>query len=160
MASELARSLIELLTSRGQTISVCESLTGGLLGSALTNVPGASAAFCGGVIAYTPELKSSLVGVPPHTISEFGVVSRQTAVAMAEGIRDVCGTDWGIATTGVAGPEAHGGQPPGTVWLAVAGSRPELGLVQLHLVPGDRTQVRRDSVRAAIALAVEALGIT
>lgn len=110
-----------LLTERGLTVSVAESCTGGLVGERFTNVPGSSAYFLGGVVAYSDAIKENLLGVDPATMAAFGAVSAETAAAMAEGIRRRTGSDLGLATTGIAGP--GGGteeKPVGLVFLALA----------------------------------------
>lgn len=112
----------EMMKSSGMTLSCAESCTGGNIAHELTLLPGASEWFLGGVVSYATELKSSILGVPKELIDEHGVVSGQVATAMAQGVRKVTGSDYGVATTGVAGPT--GGDevnPVGTVWISVAG---------------------------------------
>lgn len=104
---------------RGGTVATAESLTGGLLGAALTSVPGASAVFLGGVISYATVAKSELAQVPGETLRRNGPVAADTAVAMAAGVRRMLGATAGVATTGVAGPDDQDGHPPGTVYVAV-----------------------------------------
>jgi nicotinamide-nucleotide amidase len=99
-----ATAIIASLKARGETVSVAESLTGGGLGHALTQIPGASEVFIGGIIAYTADVKVNFLGVPQSTIDEFTVVSEEVAIAMAEGARVKIGTTWAISTTGIAGP--------------------------------------------------------
>ena len=117
---EVEAILASLRESRA-TLAVAESLTGGLLGGAITAIAGSSDVFLGGVIAYQPEVKSELLGISPDIISTQGVVSREVAVAMAQGVREELGSDWAIATTGVAGPGPSGGVPAGRVWIAIVG---------------------------------------
>lgn len=161
MRNELSARLILGLRRAGETLAVCESLTGGLLGASLTDVAGSSAVFRGGVISYASSVKTRLVGVPDALISREGVVSEQTAKAMATGIKQACEADWGIATTGVAGPEPHGGQAPGTVWLAVASpgqsSTESLIFTRRLNLAGDRSAIRQETVTAALRLALECL---
>lgn len=119
---ELNQVVQDLLKARGSTIAVAESCTGGLLGAALTDLPGSSAVFCGGVLAYQNEIKERLLGVPGATLAVQGAVSSETAEAMAEGARRLIGADYALAVTGIAGPD--GGtdtKPVGTTWLALAG---------------------------------------
>ncbi|MFE0777229.1 nicotinamide-nucleotide amidohydrolase family protein [Streptomyces sp. NPDC058861] len=118
--TEAAR-VLALLAERGQTLAVAESLTGGLVAAELTGVPGASASFRGSVTAYATALKHELLGVDAALLAERGAVDPEVASQMAAGVRVRLGADWGIATTGVAGPEPQDGQPVGTVYVAVAG---------------------------------------
>lgn len=154
MTSTAAR-VVRLLTQSGRTVGAAESLTGGLVTGALTGVPGASAVVRGGVVAYTPDVKVAVLGVSPEVLAEHGAVSRECAEAMAVGARRVLGTDWGVATTGVAGPGPSDGHPAGTVHVAVAG---ESGGAHraLHL-DGDRAEVRRSTVEAALRLLEDGL---
>src|SRR5206468_12465437 len=107
--------------ARSETLSSAESLTGGLLGAILTNVAGASATYRGGVVVYATDLKAKLLGVPEALLAARGPVDPDVAVAMAEGVRDRLDSTWGVALTGVAGPDTQGDQPVGRVYLAVAG---------------------------------------
>jgi len=110
-----------LLTEQKRTISVAESLTGGLVADRITNVPGSSAYFERGVIAYSNRSKTELLGVPEAVIREHGAVSREVALLMAEGVRRASGTDIGLATTGIAGPSGGtAAKPVGTVFIAVS----------------------------------------
>lgn len=145
-----AGRVVDGLTARGQSVSVAESLTGGLVAAALVTVAGSSAVFRGGVVAYSPQIKEDLVGVPREVIDTHGVVSDEVARALAEGVRRRCGTDWGIGTTGVAGPEPHGGQSPGVVWLAVSG--PEDEVARRYRFSGDREHIRAASVERVLYL--------
>ena len=148
MASDWdAATVISNLISRAETISVAESLTGGGLGAALTAIPGSSSAFLGGVIAYQGQVKRDLLGVSQELIDEYGVVSQEVAMAMAQGARKVFGSTWGISATGVAGPDEVDGIPTGTVWLAICG--PINQSTQLRL-PGEREVVRNATVSSAI----------
>jgi nicotinamide-nucleotide amidase len=152
---QLARTAIELLISAGQTVAVAESLTGGLVAAALTSVPGSSAAFRGGIVAYATELKATLLGVPAGLLSQHGPVHADVAAAMAAGVRQRLGASYGLATTGVAGPGPADGKPAGTVFIAVTGPSRTLGS-QLNLA-GGRLQVREGSTRQILSLLVSAL---
>lgn len=134
-----------LLAERGLTLGLAESLTGGLVGSRLTEVAGASRWFRGSVVAYAGDVKSVLLGVPPGP-----VVSAEAAEAMAAGARRVLGADVGLALTGVAGPERQDGQPAGTVFVGLAGDG-RLESVALRL-PGDRSRVRQYATISALDL--------
>jgi nicotinamide-nucleotide amidase len=140
----------ELLAGRGETVAVAESLTGGLLAAALTDRAGASATFRGSVVAYATDLKQSLAGVPGPLLAAEGPVSEGTAAALAAGVRERLGADWGLGVTGVAGPTEQDGHAVGTVFLAVAG--PGTAEVRRLQVPGDRAQVRSVSVTYALDL--------
>jgi nicotinamide-nucleotide amidase len=117
----LDRVVHGLLAERGATAAVAESLTGGLIGAELTAMPGSSATFAGGVIAYATPLKHALLGVPEDLLAAHGAVHPEVAEAMARGVRDRLGATYGLAVTGVAGPEPQDGHPVGTVHVAVAG---------------------------------------
>jgi nicotinamide-nucleotide amidase len=140
----------DMLLVRGQTVAVAESLTGGLLAVGLTDRAGASQTFRGGVVAYATDLKESLAAVPGPLLDAHGAVSAETAAALAAGVRDRLGADWGAATTGVAGPTEQEGKSVGTVFVAVAG--PDAGAVVELRLPGDRAAVRTLSVTAALDL--------
>lgn len=110
-----------LLSGRGLTLSVAESCTGGALSAKFTEISGASEYFLGSVVSYSNDVKTGVLGVSAEDINEYGAVSRQVAVQMAEGVRRICGSDYAIATTGVAGPTGGTPEKPvGTVWIAVA----------------------------------------
>ena len=118
MAGNIGKILIE----RGMTLSVAESCTGGYLAHTITLNPGSSAYFKGGVTAYSNEVKTNLLGVDPNNISDKGAVSKEVVEAMAEGVRRIMNTDYGIATSGIAGPDGGTTEKPvGTVWIAIAG---------------------------------------
>ncbi len=141
-------SVIDILRLNQQTLAVAESLTGGGLGAAITAVPGASDVFLGGVIAYSAQTKESILKVEREQISKHGVVSEEVAIAMANGVRELLGSTWGISTTGVAGPGNSDGVPAGTVWIAISG--PVNQSTQLE-VEGEREVVRNASISSAIS---------
>ncbi|MGY4770164.1 CinA family protein [Kribbella sp. CWNU-51] len=145
----LAR-LVGLLKDRGETIATAESLTGGLVGGALTDVPGVSAVYRGGVVVYATDLKATLAGVPEDLLAAVGPVHPDTAAALATGVRERLEATYGLATTGVAGPDPQAGIEAGTVYVAAAGP----GSVQVRKlqVNGDRAAVRRASVQAVLEL--------
>ena len=120
-----AEAVVAALRDRSQTLATAESLTGGLVGATLTAVPGASAVYRGGLIVYATELKAELARVSPQTLAADGPVAARTAAQLARGAADVCGADWGLATTGVAGPDPQDGHPVGQVYVAVAGPPPD-----------------------------------
>nr|WP_202514769.1 MULTISPECIES: nicotinamide-nucleotide amidohydrolase family protein [unclassified Streptomyces] len=142
---------MRLLVERGETLAVAESLTGGLVAAELTSVPGASQAFRGAVTAYATPLKSEVLGVDADLLAERGAVDAEVARQMATGARRALGADWGVATTGVAGPESQDGRPVGTVFVAVSGPH-GTGKVAALRLNGDRADIRRESVRSALDL--------
>lgn len=118
----LASTVLTLLQARGERVATAESCTGGNVGAMLTAVPGSSLAYVGGVVAYDNSVKVRELGVPPETLDRVGAVSEETALAMAAGARERLGADFGISTTGIAGPGGGTDEKPvGLVWLAVAG---------------------------------------
>ncbi|WP_430646308.1 CinA family protein [Agromyces sp. GXS1127] len=159
-ADELADRLVARLRAGGRTVACAESLTGGLLSAAIVDVPGASNALLGGVVAYATELKHSLVGVDARLLAERGPVDAEVARQLAEGVRARCAVDGraadlGLATTGVAGPDPQGGHPPGLVYVGIASARGARA-VELR-VRGDRGAVRRGAVVRALAEALAEL---
>lgn len=145
-----AGPLVTLLVRRGLTIGIAESLTGGLLAAALTDVPGASATFRGAVVAYATDVKCDVLAVPAGLVAARGVVDPDVAAAMAVGAREVLGSDLGVATTGVAGPEPQDGAPVGLVFVAVA-TADSTTVRELDL-SGSRDEVRRSTVLGALRL--------
>ncbi|MDF3146004.1 MULTISPECIES: CinA family protein [unclassified Streptomyces] len=156
--SSRAADVVRLLTVKGETLAVAESLTGGLVAAEITAVSGASQAFRGSVTAYATELKHRLLDVDATLLEQQGAVNPQVAVQMAAGVRRALGADWGIATTGVAGPETQDGQPVGTVFVAVDGpvgpgsGSAGGGKVEALRLNGDRAEIRMESVRSVLAL--------
>ncbi|MEU9208126.1 CinA family protein [Streptomyces sp. NPDC048415] len=158
-----AAEVVRLLTVRGEMLAVAESLTGGLVAAEITAVPGASKAFRGSVTAYATELKHELLGVDATLLAERGAVDPQVAAQMAAGVRKTLGADWGLATTGVAGPEPQDGQPVGTVFVAVDGPAQSYfhgvggGKVMPLRLNGGRAEIRMESVRSVLALLLKEL---
>ena len=139
-------AVARLLVQQGLTLGLAESLTGGLVASRLVNVAGSSEWFRGSVVAYCPEVKFGLLGVSPGP-----VVSEEAALQMAEGARRVLGCDVGLSVTGVAGPAELDGQPPGTVFIALALPQRPTEVLGVRL-PGDRDRVRQFSAISALDL--------
>ena len=137
------------LAERKQTLATAESLTGGLLGGAITAVPGASTVYRGGIIAYATELKAVLLDVPAGLLDRHGPVHPDVAAAMATGARDRLGATWGLATTGVAGPDPVDDHPPGTVCIAASAGVP---VTRSLALAGGRDGVRRETVEEALRL--------
>ncbi|WP_248346356.1 competence/damage-inducible protein A [Anaeromyxobacter paludicola] len=153
---ELPRVVVERLLSRGERVTTAESCTGGLVAELLTSVPGSSGAFDMGVVAYSYEAKSALVGVPAELIAAHGAVSEPVARALAEGSRARAGATWGVGITGIAGP--GGGtpeKPVGTVHLALAGPGGTAHVARLYR--GDRDRVRRSTAFEALFLLLRAM---
>lgn len=149
-----------MLRAAGQTLAVAESCTGGLLGGRLTNIPGSSDYFLGGVISYSNALKEGLLGVPAATLEEHGAVSAETARAMAEGLRRATGASVGVSITGIAGP--GGGtpeKPVGLVFIGVAATGAATHAWRYEMW-GDRPTVRARAVQQALVLLRDVLGGT
>lgn len=155
-----AAALVARLADSGRTVACAESLTGGLLAATIVDVPGASNAFLGGVVAYATELKRALVDVDRHLLERRGPVDAAVAEQLADHVRSLCAVggrpaDIGLGTTGVAGPDPQDGHPPGTVFVGIASPR---GIRSVRLrVEGDRTTVRRATVARAIEEALREL---
>lgn len=152
MADVTPDVVVRALLDAGLTIASGESLTAGLVASTLADVPGCSAVLRGGIVAYQRDVKAEVLGVPPEALAA-GLVSREVAEAMAAGAARVLRADIGVGTTGVAGPDAHDGQPPGTVWVAVSG--PQGVSARRLALEGGREGIRRDTVSACWALVLE-----
>jgi nicotinamide-nucleotide amidase len=147
----LEQAVLADLGSAGMTLAVAESCTGGLLSARLTDVPGASAVFLGGIVSYSNRAKEDLVGVPREVLVEHGAVSEPTARAMAAGVRGAFGSDWGIGITGIAGPSGGtADKPVGLVHWAVAG--PAEVVADHRVFGGDRSSVRLWSASLALDL--------
>ena len=152
---ELAQSLVTRLTQTGLTIAAAESLTGGLVCSALVDVPGASAVLRGSVTAYTTELKAQVLGVDAARLASVGPVDAQVAQEMADGAAQLLGADVAVATTGVAGPGPADGHEAGTVYIAAIA--PWGSVWRLLELEGRRSQVRIQTVHQVLVLALELL---
>ncbi len=152
----LAASVLAAAREAGMTLGTAESLTGGLIAAVLTDVPGSSESVRGSVVSYAADVKREVLGVGRETIALCGVVSEETACAMAEGARRRLGCDLAVAVTGIAGPDgAEPGKPVGTVWIGRADA--SLTCARCCHFPGTRDQVRLLTVRAALEFALEAL---
>ena len=147
------------LTACGCTVAVAESCTGGLICKLLTDVPGSSSFFAGGIVAYSNDVKMRDLGVDEQILREKGAVSEDTALQMAAGIRERFGTDVGLSSTGIAGPEGGSAEKPvGLVYLGVAtadGTR-----AKRFDFEGDRDEVRSRSAGAALGMLCETLEST
>jgi CDP-diacylglycerol--glycerol-3-phosphate 3-phosphatidyltransferase len=147
----LATDLGAVLRSGGLTVSVAESCTGGMVGAAVTDVPGSSAYFVGGVIAYSDEVKRKSLDVPDDVLEKFGAVSREVAEQMAKGARSRFGTDLAVGVTGIAGPDSDGtSKPVGLTYVAVASAeRTSSSEFNFH---GDRESNRRQATAEALRM--------
>lgn len=146
----------EIALQRGVSVGTAESCTGGLIGHILSAIAGSSGYFLGGVISYSNEVKTGLLGVPPEAIERHGAVSAQVAVAMAEGARERLGCDYAVSVTGVAGPDGGtAAKPVGLTYVAAAG--PDGHEVRRHLWDGDRGANKEQSAAAALGLLLEML---
>jgi nicotinamide-nucleotide amidase len=145
-----------LLRKKDWRLAVAESCTGGLLTHRITNVPGSSAYYLGGVNSYSNQFKMEMLGVPEAILAAYGAVSSETAQAMAEGARRISGAEIGVATTGIAGPDgATPGKPVGLVYLAVA--LPEMTRVERRVFPYDRIGNKEAAAQAGLAMLWQAL---
>jgi PncC family amidohydrolase len=142
--------IAEQLRQNKKTVAVAESVTGGLIANRLTNVPGSSDYFIGGIVSYHPRIKVTQVGVPAATISRHGVVSKEVAIAMAEEIKKRFRTDIGLSATGVAGPAPIPPAPVGRVYIALASDK-ETDWKELNL-QGTRNEIREKAAQAALGL--------
>jgi nicotinamide-nucleotide amidase len=152
----LAQVVLDRARTAGMRLATAESCTGGLVAAALTEVPGASAAFLGGAVTYSDEMKTTILGVDPTLIATFGAVSDVVAREMACGARDVSGADLAVSVTGIAGPDGGSAEKPvGTVWFGIAG--PDGVRAEHRRFSGDRHTVRERSVATALDLLRRAL---
>lgn len=147
---KLEEKVANLLKKHNHTVAVAESLTGGLISSRLTRLAGSSDFFIGGIVSYNTLVKVQQVGVDPKVIAKHGVVSEETAIAMAEGIKQRLKTDIGLSVTGVAGPDPMPGAPVGLVWvgLSVAGEKK----AKKFMFEGNRDDIRQRASQAALGM--------
>lgn len=151
----IAAEVIAELRKRGLTLSTAESCTGGGIGFALTAVPGSSSVYLGGVVSYANKVKEQVLGVCKDTLSEFGAVSEETALEMAQGVRKLIGSDLSVSITGIAGPASDDtNKPVGLVYIAVSS---EKGMaVCKNNFNGSREDVRTQSICKALELILDA----
>jgi nicotinamide-nucleotide amidase len=153
-----APEVVAALVAASRTIATAESLTGGLVCAALTDVPGASAVVRGSVVAYATELKAQVLGVDAALLAAGGAVQAEVARQMATGVCRLLGSDVGVATTGVAGPDPQDGRAVGTVFVAVA-FEAAVAVRELALT-GDRSSIRSETVAHALELVARVVGGT
>ncbi len=155
----LAEVVVHAASARKLTLATAESCTGGMVAAALTDVPGASDVFLGGVVSYSNEAKESLLGVPPEVLERHGAVSREAVTLMGIGAQERFGADVSVATSGIAGPAGGSAEKPvGTVWFDAHGPYGAWDVVRHY--PGDREAVRvRSTVFALDLLRRQILGL-
>jgi PncC family amidohydrolase len=147
----------DLLEAKGMKLAMAESCTGGLIAHRITNVPGSSRYFLGGVVCYADAVKRGLLGVSEDTLAQEGAVSRQTALEMARGIRKLMGAQIGISVTGIAGPSGGSVEKPvGLTWIAVID--PDTERVERYAWGGERIENKEYSAEAALKLLIEVIG--
>ena len=145
----LAQDVVKRLKRKKMTLATAESITGGGLGAAITSVPGASDVFLGGLITYSDQSKTMFLDIAKRILTKHTAVSEEVAIAMAQSARKQFGTDYAIATTGVAGPGKAYGQKAGTVWVAIDSKK---GPVTLCLaLSGTREDIRHATIQSALA---------
>lgn len=149
---EVARQIIESLSSKGLSVATAESLTGGLLSSALVDIPGASDCVRGGVTTYQTPMKAHVLNVDSKRLQNFGPVDAKVAEQMARNVADLFDADFGVSTTGVAGPGPSDGHTAGTVYIGVWRRTDGVSKVRLHHFSGNRPEVRAQAVLAALKL--------
>ena len=147
--NELAAGIVKTLSKKKLTLATAESITGGGLSAAITDVAGSSEVFLGGIIAYSDTSKTKFLAVAKRLLTKYTAVSEEVAKVMAESVRNEFKSDFAIATTGVAGPGKAYGQKAGTVWIAIA-SKKETIAVALD-ISGDRATVRHATIESALA---------
>jgi PncC family amidohydrolase len=156
MTEQPEERLGQLLRTRGLTLAVAESCSGGLICHRITNVPGASDYFLGGVVTYSNQAKAELLHVPEATLAAHGAVSAETATAMATGVRERFHAQVSVAVTGIAGPTGGTPQKPvGTVFIAVAG--PQGVEARRFAFQGGREEIKAQTAEAALTWLVEEL---
>ncbi|KQN86106.1 CinA family protein [Arthrobacter sp. Leaf69] len=151
----LAEEAVTEAIRRGQTVATAESLTAGMVAAVLADTPGASGMLQGGVVSYQNTVKANVLGVPWELLDSVGAVDGRVAEAMAEGARRVCGADIGVSTTGVAGPEPHGGKDVGSVYIGVATAAGATSFG--YSFDGNRPEIRGQACAAALERLLEAL---
>jgi len=149
--TKLQKNIAESLTKKKLSLSVCESCTGGMLGSIITSEPGSSKYFCGGVIAYSNEVKQRVVGVRQAMLKKYGAVSAEVAREMAQGVRKRFKSDIGIGITGIAGPSGGSKRKPvGLVFISLSYNK--MIFVEKYLFKGNRDRIRKKACKQALVL--------
>lgn len=154
MSEITEKTLVDTLSAKGLTFASAESCTGGLIAKKVTDVSGCSSVFLGGVVSYANSVKENVLGVPAEVLATVGAVSRETAEAMALGVRRITGADVSVSTTGIAGP--GGGTPEKPVGLVyIAASYGETVCVTENHFSGTRDEVRHAAAEKALKMALE-----
>jgi PncC family amidohydrolase len=143
----MKNKVVKLLKEKGMTISSIESLTGGLFASTITSVPGVSSVFKGCVVTYATEIKQNVIGVSKEVVEEFGVISKECALEMVKGGKELLNTDVVVSFTGNAGPDTMENKKVGTVFIGLL-VKEEIEIVELNLL-GDRNFIRNECVNIA-----------
>jgi len=147
----LEEEILKKFTQQGQTLAIAESCTGGLIGDRLTNMAGASAFFLLGIIAYDNAAKTKILGIPSAFFKKHGAVSRAVASAMAQGVRKILKTDYGLSVTGIAGPGGGSkSKPIGLVFISV--STKQKTIVKKFLFKGTRLAIKNEAAQAALKM--------
>lgn len=157
MVVEAVKKLHEFFRKKEMTLSVAESCTGGLVSHYITNLPGASSFFIAGIIAYSSEIKKNILNVAPEIFSRYGAVSKETAVEMAEKVRLLSRTDYGISTTGNLGPDVLEGKEKGLVYIAV--SREGRTVWRELKLKGDRNENKEEAALEVLRLLNELIDL-
>ncbi len=145
----LAEDVVKRLKRKKMTLATAESITGGGLGAAITSIPGSSLVFLGGLITYSDQSKTKFLDIAKRILTKHTAVSEEVAIAMAQSVRKQFGSDYAIATTGVAGPGKAYGQKAGTIWVAIDSKK---GPVTLCLaLSGTREDIRHATIQSALA---------
>jgi PncC family amidohydrolase len=156
MPESLEMHLGQLFKGRDLWLAVTESSTGGLLGHMITNAPGSSTYFIGGVIAYANKVKVDVLGVSSQTLDRYGAVSKETVIEMARGVRKVLDADIGVAISGVAGPGGGTDEKPvGTTVIGMSALEQET--TKLFVFPGERLDIKTQAAQSAIQMVIDLL---
>ena len=158
---ELAHALVKQLSDAGKAVATAESCTGGWVAKSITDVPGSSACFAYGIVSYSNGAKESMLGLPTQIFIDHGAVSEAVVEEMANGVLNLSGAEFGVAVSGVAGPDGGSDEKPvGTVWIAWAVRHgPKINTdAKLHHFDGDRDAIRELTVAHALQGAMDRLG--
>ncbi len=153
----LQKEVGKTIKAKGKTLALAESVTGGLVGSMITDIPGSSEYFLASLVAYSNEAKMRLLAVNETTLQASGAVSEEVVKEMAEGVRGVVGSDIGAACTGIAGPKGgSAAKPVGTVWFAVTDGFKQV--TEKKVFEGDRLEIKRQAAERLLSLIVKFVG--